>query len=92
MFWTLYGVMAVVSAAGSFVAAQWIRDSNIPAPTRPGLVSLLAGILWPVVLVGGLQLLALVGIRNNMRRRTMSAGDTDAEVDKLRPFQTLTIL
>lgn len=60
MFW--YGMYLLVAAAAAiaiFLAACWFREEHVAAPDRSGMTSVLAGMLWPVLLVG-LSELALV--------------------------------
>lgn len=53
MFW--YGVyltVAALVAVAVFVAAGWFHEEDVAAPDFPGVISALAGMLWPVLLVG----------------------------------------
>lgn len=53
MFWLgVYFLLAAMATVGIFVAACWFREDHIAAPEHPGVVSILAGLLWPVLLVG----------------------------------------
>lgn len=62
-----YLAMAVVVAAVALVSAGWFRDAHVTAPDRPGVTAAVAGLLWPVVLVGVVELLAVVGARSRLR-------------------------
>lgn len=62
-----YFAMAAVVAAVALVAAGWFRDAHVTAPDRPGVTAAVAGLLWPVVLVGVVELLAVVGLRSSLR-------------------------
>lgn len=54
-----YLIIAAVVAMATFVAAEWFREEYIAAPDYPGVMSAVAGMLWPVLLLG-LSELALV--------------------------------
>lgn len=57
MVWiVLYGTIAIVVAAAAFVAAEWLRTPTVPAPDRPASVAVAAGLLWPVLIAGLVQL------------------------------------
>ena len=43
-------------AGGVFVWAGWVRPRGEPAPLRPGWTALVAGLIWPVLLVAVVQL------------------------------------
>lgn len=53
MLWSgIYLIVATLVAMGTFVAAAWFREEHVAAPDHSGVMSALAGILWPVLLVG----------------------------------------
>ena len=53
MFWYgIYLIIAAVVAVSIFVAAGWFREEHVAAPDHAGVMSALAGALWPVLLVG----------------------------------------
>ncbi len=62
-----YGAMAIVVAATALVAAGWFRDVHVAAPNRPGVTAVCAGLLWPIVVVGAVELLAVMGLRSSLR-------------------------
>lgn len=64
-----YFAMAVLVAAIALVAAGWFRDVHVAAPDRPGVTAAVAGLLWPIVLVGIVELLAVIGLRSSLRSR-----------------------
>lgn len=64
-----YAAIAVLVAAIALVAAGWVRDAPVAAPDRPGVTAVFAGLLWPVVLVGVVELLAVMGLRSGLRNR-----------------------
>jgi len=47
-----YLVIAAVVAMVIFVSACWFREEHFAAPDNPGVISALAGMLWPVLLIG----------------------------------------
>lgn len=53
MFWYgAYVAVAALVAMAIFLAACWFREEHVAAPDFPGVISAVAGILWPVLLVG----------------------------------------
>lgn len=63
MSWLMtYLIVALIVAAAAFVGAQLI-EQRIPAPERPGVVALVTGAVWPVLIAGGLQLAAVMVFR-----------------------------
>ena len=54
-----YLVVAALVAMTTFVAAGWFREEHVAAPDHSGVMSAVAGMLWPVMLVG-LSEMALV--------------------------------
>jgi hypothetical protein len=52
LWYAIYLIIAAVVAMATFVAACWFRDEHVAAPDYPGAMSALAGMLWPVLLVG----------------------------------------
>lgn len=62
-----YAAIAVLVAGIALVAAAGVRDAHIAAPDRPGVTAVFAGLLWPVVVVGVIELLAVMGLRSSLR-------------------------
>ena len=52
----LYLIIAALVAMATFVAAGWYREEHAAAPDYPGVTSAVAGMLWPVLLVGTSEL------------------------------------
>lgn len=53
MFWYgSYLIVAALVAMATFVGACWFREEHLVAPDHSGVTSALAGMLWPVVLIG----------------------------------------
>ena len=52
LWYGVYLVVAAVVAMATFVAADWFREEHVAAPGFPGVMSALAGALWPILLVG----------------------------------------
>ncbi len=51
-----YLIIATVVAMATFLAAQWFREEHVAAPDCSGVMSAVAGMLWPVLLVGMTEL------------------------------------
>ena len=47
-----YFVVAALVATATFVAAGWFREEHVAAPDHSGVMSAVAGMLWPVMLIG----------------------------------------
>lgn len=53
MFWiAIYAALATVAAVAVHLLAEWHRDPGVPAPDRPGLCAVAAGLLWPLLVLG----------------------------------------
>jgi hypothetical protein len=76
-----YAAGVVVATVGSWVAAQKLGDQDQPA-ARVLLWSVIAGMLWPVLLVGmveiGVWVLAISVARAGSARSVVGEGDRDA--------------
>ncbi len=66
----LYAAIAVVCAVAASTVAEWSREPGIPAPDHPYLLAAIAGLLWPVLLVGAIQIGLWVLVRNRARAAT----------------------
>lgn len=55
----LYLGVAVVVAVAILVGAEWVRDSDAHAPCHPGIVGVCAGLLWPLLAIGVLELIVV---------------------------------
>ncbi len=60
----LYFILATTAAGAIFLFAEWTREPGLPAPDHPGCVALIAGLLWPLVLVGLAQYALVVAAGN----------------------------
>ena len=68
MTWiVLYGTVAAAVATVTFVAADWFREPGARAADHPGRIALVAGLLWPVVMVGLAQWAAIARLRPRQR-------------------------
>jgi hypothetical protein len=65
VLWQLYLCGALVTAVGTPVATARFSEREEPLP-RAGLIAL-AAVLWPVVLVGLMQLILIAGLAKAMR-------------------------
>ena len=52
LWYVIYLIVAALVAMATFVGASWFRAEHVAAPDHPGVMSALAGMLWPVLLVG----------------------------------------
>jgi len=66
----LYGTVALVFAAAAFLLAEWMRDPGTPAPDNPGVLAIAAGLIWPVLIIGALQMAAIAAVRTRVRVET----------------------
>jgi hypothetical protein len=64
MLWQMYLCGALVSLVGALVATNRFCEREEPVP-RTGLIAL-AAVLWPVVLVGLMQLILIAGLAKAM--------------------------
>ena len=83
-FWQLYLCGAVVSAVVASVAADWFgeRDEPRDEPRVRAAVIVLVGVLWPILLVGLMQLSFVAGLARAMR--TTPVGQRDEVPPKRR--------
>jgi hypothetical protein len=65
---TIYLLGVVVTAVGAYVQSRSLRDDRGPAPTKAFLVAALAGLLWPVVVLGVVQFGLVVAVQRIARR------------------------
>jgi hypothetical protein len=63
----LYAAVAVVCAVAAFLFAEWSREPGMPAPGHPGVLALLVGLVWPVLIIGLAQLAAIAAARACLR-------------------------
>jgi hypothetical protein len=63
--WQLYLCGALVTAVGALVVTDRFSEHEEPVP-RTGLIAL-AAVLWPVVVVGLMQLILIAGLAKAMR-------------------------
>lgn len=61
LLWQIYLCGAFVAAAGASVAADLFSERNVPSTTRATLI-VFAGVSWPVLLIGLLQLICIGGL------------------------------
>ncbi len=75
-----YAVVSVIVAVAAFLVSEWIREPGVPAPDRPGAVAAVAGILWPVLLIGAAQWALVAAAHRRLRRQVSSVPDPRVEV------------
>ncbi len=75
MWMSVYAAVAVVAAIAVFLLADWLRMPGGPAPDEPGRYAVVAGLLWPVLVLGIAQwgLIAMVAARLRRRARPVHA-------------------
>lgn len=61
---TLYLIVATMASAAIFLFAEWIREPGVPAPDHPGRIAVIAGLLWPLVVIGLAQCALVVAAGN----------------------------
>lgn len=80
MSWiTLYGVVAVAVAIAAFLTAEWVREPGTAAPDTPGVLAVVTGVLWPVILLGVAQWGLIAVLHARIRHSRPQAGATDTE-------------
>ena len=52
---TIYGAIALLSAIGVYIVSRRLGDGRRPA-THPLILSVLAGAVWPLLLIGLVEL------------------------------------
>lgn len=70
MIWiALYLIVATAVAGMAFLAGEWLRTPGVPAPDRPGAVAAAAGLLWPLLAAGLVELGVFAVVRSRLRSR-----------------------
>ena len=71
MVWiAVYSAPAILAAAAIFLVAEWNRVPGVPAPESPGRYAVVAGFIWPVLIVGVAQWGLIAAVQTRMRRST----------------------
>ena len=65
LLWQIYLGGALVAATGASVAADLFSEPDVPTTTRTKVI-VFAGVAWPVLLVGLLQLICIGGLAKAM--------------------------
>lgn len=65
----VYAVVAWTVAVGVFLAGEWVRAPGSPAPDSPGLFAIAAGVLWPLLVVAGVQWALYSAVISRLRAR-----------------------
>ena len=69
MMWpSLYAAVAVLAAITVFLLAEWFRMPGEPAPDNPGRYAVVAGLLWPVVVLAIAQCGVVAMVAARLRR------------------------
>ena len=89
VFWiALYGVVAVTVAVATFLAADRMREPGGPAPDNTVGFAVLAGLLWPVTVMGAAQVGMLVAIQHPHRSAVTHGSSRDGALGGLGGFCT----
>ncbi len=67
MLLTVYLCGWLVTTIGALVAVNWFSDRRTSSPLAHGSLAVLAGVLWPVLVVGLAELVAIVIVCRRMR-------------------------
>jgi hypothetical protein len=67
MLLTVYLCGWLVTTIGALVAVNWFSDRRRSSPLAHGSLAVLAGVLWPVLVVGLAELVAIVIVTRRMR-------------------------
>jgi hypothetical protein len=87
MLLTVYLCGWLVTTIGALVAANWISDRRISSPLAHGSLAIVAGVLWPVLVAGLAELVAIVIVTR--RRRVAIARQQDwASTEHVAPADT----
>lgn len=82
MLLTVYLCGWLVTTIGALVAVNWFSDRRTSSPLARGSLAVLAGVLWPVLVVGLAELVAIVIVTRKMRSTVARQDDwTSAEHD-----------
>ncbi|KDE99625.1 hypothetical protein Y900_011910 [Mycolicibacterium aromaticivorans JS19b1 = JCM 16368] len=74
--WTnLYVMSAVIIAAATWLVSPRFQSSDPPSEVSRGFWSVVAGVLWPVVVVGALQLAAFRYVVQRLRSEPVEAAE-----------------
>ena len=65
----------LVTTIGALVAANGLSDRRRPQLPTQGWLAVLAGALWPVLVVGVIQLIAIAVLARSMRTASVSHAD-----------------
>ncbi len=85
MVWiAVYSALAIVAAAAVFLVAEWNRVPGVPAPEGPGRYAVVAGFIWPVLIVGVAQWGLIAAVQTRMRRSTRRVPEPQAPQPALR--------
>jgi len=86
---TLYAVIATVLVPLFFVASQWVNHDHRHLRRTRWAYALVAGLLWPVLLIGLAQFTALVAMRQAAGRTAGLGTDSTlltGPISRIRPW------
>jgi hypothetical protein len=84
---TVYLCGWLVTTIGALVAVNWFSDRRTSSPLAHGSLAVLAGVLWPVLVVGFAELVAIVIVSRRMRT-TVAHRDDCASAEHDAPAAT----
>lgn len=67
-----YLAVATIASVTVFLVAEWFREPGAPAPDHPGRIALIAGLLWPMLLLGLAQCVLVAAVHDKLGRRPVS--------------------
>ena len=67
MWMNLYAVSAVIGAVVTWLVSPHFQSSDPPSDAARGFWSVVAGVLWPVIVVGVVQLVAVRYVVQRLR-------------------------
>jgi hypothetical protein len=76
---TIYLVGVVVTTSGAYVQSRLFRDDQMPPPQHPLGIALVAGLIWPVVVLGVVQFGLLAVAHRVMRRHVAATGPEELQ-------------
>lgn len=86
MLLSAYLIGAVVTATGALVVAESLGDGRMPRPRRRGSLAVLAGALWPVLLIGLVQLAAVAAVAKSMKGANVRRSEAPTQRNEVVTF------
>ncbi|WP_313673113.1 hypothetical protein [Mycolicibacterium sp.] len=86
---TVYAAIAMVLVPLFYVASHWMNHDHLHRRRTRWLYAMIAGLLWPVLIVGAAQFMAVVAMRQTARRHsgvTMDSPFVTGPIGGIRPW------